>query len=152
MSFNQPPDPADHGHCLKCQQFVVEDEQKNGICIDCQHRELLEMSAKAYGIELEYRHGSDAYYYDDPDTGREQWVPTDDDGQALRLAVALSLRVEPYTGVKMSVEYEIVANITDVCSTHNNDVMLSERHNCDPMAATRLAITRAAAEIGKAML
>lgn len=53
--------------------------------------ELLELSAKAYGVELEYRHGSDAYYYDDPETGREQWIPTERDDQAFRLAVKLNL-------------------------------------------------------------
>lgn len=35
MNF-EPPEPNDYGHCLKCQKFVIEDEQQNGICIDCQ--------------------------------------------------------------------------------------------------------------------
>lgn len=33
---HQPPDAPDHGHCLRCKRFVIEDEQKSGICIDCQ--------------------------------------------------------------------------------------------------------------------
>ena len=35
MNF-QPPESNDHGHCLRCGAFVIEEEQKNGICIDCQ--------------------------------------------------------------------------------------------------------------------
>ena len=35
MNF-QPPDAPDHGHCLRCKRFVIEAEQKSGICIDCQ--------------------------------------------------------------------------------------------------------------------
>lgn len=35
MNF-QPPDAPDHGHCLRCKKFVIEAEQKSGICIDCQ--------------------------------------------------------------------------------------------------------------------
>ncbi|SDQ72500.1 hypothetical protein SAMN04490192_2916 [Pseudomonas lundensis] len=38
MNF-QPPDPAPHGHCLRCKSFVIEDEQRGGICIDCQPAE-----------------------------------------------------------------------------------------------------------------
>lgn len=33
---HQPPDAPDHGHCLRCKRFVIEEEQKSGICIDCQ--------------------------------------------------------------------------------------------------------------------
>ena len=72
------------------------------------------------------------------------WNPLKDDGDALRLAVLLSLRVEPYTGVKMDEQ----ANITDVYSLHSDAIRLSEPHNLDPGAATRRAIVRAAAEIG----
>jgi len=38
MNF-QPSDPAPHGHCLRCKSFVIEDEQRGGICIDCQPAE-----------------------------------------------------------------------------------------------------------------
>lgn len=56
-------------------------------------RDLLEAAARAYGVKLDYRHGSDAYYYDDPEMGREEWKPHRDDGQALRLAVKLKLNI-----------------------------------------------------------
>lgn len=55
--------------------------------------ELLKLSAKAMGFDLEYRRGSDAFYYDDPESGREQWQPLSDDVQALRLSVELQLSI-----------------------------------------------------------
>lgn len=36
MDFLQPPDPPEDGHCLRCGAFVIRDEQRAGICIDCQ--------------------------------------------------------------------------------------------------------------------
>ncbi|MFU2330291.1 hypothetical protein [Pseudomonas sp. NFX98] len=59
--------------------------------------ELLRLSAKAMGFELEYRRGSDAFYYDDPDSGREQWNPLGDEGQAVRIAVELQLSILWFT-------------------------------------------------------
>ena len=88
--------------------------------------ELLELSAKAYGIDLEYRHGSDAYYYDDPETGREQWIPTERDDQAFRLAVKLNL-------LYVKVFPQCVAK-------HHKD-------GVDIFAATRRAIVVAAVEM-----
>lgn len=62
--------------------------------------ELLKLSAKAMGFELEYRRGSDAFYYDDPDTGREQWQPLFDEGQAIRMAVHLQLSILWFTNLQ----------------------------------------------------
>lgn len=62
--------------------------------------ELLRLSAKAMGFELEYRHGSDAFYYDDPDAGREQWNPLSDEGQAVRIAVQLQLSILWFTSLQ----------------------------------------------------
>ena len=62
--------------------------------------ELLKLSAKAMGFELEYRHGSDAFYYDDPESGREQWQPLSDDVQAMRLAVDLQLSILWFTNLQ----------------------------------------------------
>ena len=62
--------------------------------------ELLKLSAKAMGFELEYRHGSDAFYYDDPESGREQWQPLSDDVQAMRLAVDLQLSILWFTNLR----------------------------------------------------
>jgi len=62
--------------------------------------ELLQLSAKAMGFELEYRHGSDAFYYDDPESGREQWNPLSYDLQAMRLAVELQLSIQWFTNLQ----------------------------------------------------
>ena len=45
MDFLQPPDPPEHGHCLRCNTFVTSDEQRAGICIDCQPAEAGEQPA-----------------------------------------------------------------------------------------------------------
>lgn len=56
--------------------------------------ELIKLSAKALGIELEYRHGSDAFYYDDPETGREEWLPLMNLAQATRMALKLRIGMD----------------------------------------------------------
>jgi hypothetical protein len=88
-------------------------------------KELLELAAKAIGLKLRYNYlgGRDA---------NQPWDPLEDDGDALRLAV--KLRLTPH----------IDGNLTDCedCTVAHLD---------DPYAATRRAITRAAAEIGKAV-
>ena len=62
--------------------------------------ELLQLSAKAMGFELEYRRGSDAFYYDDPESGRERWHPLSNDVQAMRLAVELQLSILWFTNLQ----------------------------------------------------
>lgn len=99
-------------------------------------RELLEMAAKAAGIS-----------YDEPecdcgDCWKFFWNPLRDDGDALRLAVKLCLDVNQYreSGDKSACLF--ASGISHRCIEHSGD---------DPYAATRRAIVRAAAEIGKAM-
>lgn len=102
-------------------------------------RELLELAAKAAGIE----HGADRLdcglsitlpsgrHYSLP-----RWNPLEDDGDALRLAVKLHLIVQ--------------------CNPNGTNAgrwfplnRINELHDGDPCAATRRAIVRAAAEIGR---
>ncbi|WP_280042021.1 hypothetical protein [Pseudomonas sp. Hg5Tf] len=45
MDFLQPPDPPGAVHCLRCGTCVTEDEQRGGVCIDCQPAEDGEQSA-----------------------------------------------------------------------------------------------------------
>lgn len=123
--------------------------------MEVEDRKLLELAAKAAGIELKFRAltnmpgCAETVFSVDSRGITERWNPLESDGDALRLAVTLSLRVEPYTGVKMgSDDLSAVANITDVYSLHSTKISLSERHNLDPHAATRRAIVRAAAELG----
>jgi hypothetical protein len=66
------------------------------------------------------------------------WNPLKDDGDALRLAVKLRLDVAVSERNKQTV----------VCSLKTSGISL-ELHNDDPYAATRRAIVRSAAEIGK---
>ena len=97
-------------------------------------RELLELAAKACGLEeakmrIEFN----------------QWNPLDDDGDALRLAVKLRLRVfTPTTNTDVA-----IASCGDV-RTAGHVHKYSEDEYTDHYAATRRAITRAAAEIGRA--
>ena len=110
-------------------------------------RELLELAAKAVGLSLEQGPGSppekcfgacwDGYTWD-------YWNPLDDDGDALRLAVKLGLDVEMH-GSNSTHPY--------VCAfdCDRNIAEEAQPEDGDPYAATRRAIVRAAAEIGRAM-
>lgn len=97
-------------------------------------KELLELAAKA--AEIDARRLPDAWpnRFDD-----DQWNPLIDDGDALRLAVKLGLYIAVDNGIK-----ETIWNSP-------NWKRGAEPHNDDPYAATRRAIVRAAAEIGKSM-
>lgn len=117
-------------------------------------RELLEMAAKAAGIVGEFvtGYGSGDFYYQGnqdgilirhPDGGLTVWNPLTDDGDALRLAVTLNIRTKRYQGM-ITAEYPANDGI------HEWRV-LCEQVLDDYYAATRRAIVRCAAEIGKAM-
>ena len=102
-------------------------------------KELLELAAKAAGVELlfeEMKDGSIYYYYKIPgDT--QGWNPLNSDSDALRLAVKLGITVE--------------FNSNWVGTTHEDIVGRAEFYEADPYAATRRAIVRAASEIGRGM-
>ena len=112
-------------------------------------RELLEAAAKACGIDGAYGVASDDYYYDGnvegiltilPDGQSYVWNPLTDDGDALRLMVKLRLTV--------NCSYDEVA----ICGQEfTQKEVFIERNGEDPLAATRRAIVRAAAAIGKEM-
>jgi hypothetical protein len=95
-------------------------------------RELLELASKACGLEeakmrIEFN----------------QWNPLEDDGDALRLAVKLGLILGTYA------HYVTV----DLLSPNDRIETITVWHSQtnDPYAATRRAIVRAAAEIGRSM-
>jgi hypothetical protein len=99
-------------------------------------KELVELAAKAAGYVSqgygELCGGSPFLYLQEADfTG--MWAPLTDDGDALRLAVKLNLFNTRSKGYEWP------------------DAELFARHDEGPYAATRRAIVRAAAEIGKAM-
>ena len=114
-------------------------------------RELLELAAKAAGYEYwNFDAGQSGNLMNayTSDGSHSVWWPLEDDGDAMRLAVKLALRVECYTSVKIIPRYG-ECNVTDVYSIRDEKIALSEAHNGDPFAATRRAIVRAAAAIGE---
>lgn len=103
-------------------------------------RELLTMAAKAAGIAIYFDDDGDCYRIKASEN-RAYWDPLHFDGDALRLAVRLKLRLSTVCNNGNA----SVASATDMYL----DVHVEE-HNGDPYAATRRAIVRAAAEIGRA--
>ena len=97
------------------------------------NKELLEKAAKAAGIEIEW---TTPYVALGDFVQVPNWNPLTDDGDALRLAVKLNLNV--YCSTKNIVK-----------TAYPNQVFAEELKQPDPYAATRRAIVRAAAEIGK---
>ena len=101
------------------------------------YRELLELAAKAAGEITHDWYGNHAYF----DGVLKRWNPLTDDGDALRLAVHLGLRVE------CRLDGQVYVWKNDVLIW--NEFALHENVANERNAATRRAIVRAAAEIGK---
>lgn len=102
-------------------------------------RELLEMAAKAAGFDLDVCQNTGRFAVRDMHGGASYWNPLTDDGDALRLAVKLGLEVS-------------VSRLADrsFASRFGGRNEVDEHHSAsDQYAATRRAIVRAAAEIGK---
>jgi hypothetical protein len=104
-------------------------------------RELLELAAKAAG-EYHGMWSDEENAFIEP-YGEDfiEWNPLDDDGDALRLAVRLEIVVE----YRRDVDTAFSFNYAQALGIGQNN------KNLDPYAATRRAIVRAAAEIGKVM-
>jgi hypothetical protein len=109
-------------------------------------RELLELAAKAAGLKIikwgesdyySHRYGEVAYVCatEKNDPWGDEWDPLKDDGDALALAVRVFLTVEVEDGFT-----EVLTGI---------GMAITESHNGDALSATRRAIVRAAAEIGR---
>ena len=110
-------------------------------------RELLELAAKASGVTpylgIINDKGVAAHLVEThTECYKKYWNPLTDDGDALRLAVKMKMRFSTVCNLGD----QAVASVTDIYS--NGAV---EDHNGDPYAATRRAIVRAAAEIGRAI-
>ena len=115
-------------------------------------REQLELAALAAGHELEYRHTSDAYYYDDPETGREEWRPHLDDGDAARLAVRLDIR--PQTGSYRGMHFASAEiGIVDGMRLGSNCASSVQHAGTEPdkLRAWREAVVLCAAAVGERM-
>ena len=112
-------------------------------------RELLENAAKAAGIDLaDAEWHTDGFYW--MPLGTRFWNPLTDDGDALRLAVKLKMDVD---------QGEIgTSDGTTAAVVHYRRMLKSGQlvwNSCaepskdNPLAATRRAIVRSAAEIGR---
>jgi hypothetical protein len=124
-------------------------------------RELLELAAKAAGMvvlcrpwndddgwffceshgnpAMHFRKAKDIHYY------CPAWLPLTDDGDALRLAVKLKITPKMDENLVFT-GYESITNVRRPYSQP-----IAEVWGDDPCYATRRAIVRRAAEIGKAM-
>lgn len=116
-------------------------------------KEMLELAAKAAGINVVCF-----------DTERNalktkgglpsRWNPLEKCNHAFRLAVTLGLSIEPYP-IYQSEKHHVIVNWQHRQSDmmrETNPAEVLEPYGDDPFAATRRAITRAAAEIGKGMV
>ena len=106
-------------------------------------RELLELAAKAAGMKTDpklYEEGIGVCWSGEDEHGIyiDCWNPLVDDAHALRLAVKLEMPIDYQDG------YTTVW-------LHIKSHFIIESHEGDPYAATRRAVVRAAAEIGRAM-
>lgn len=104
-------------------------------------REMLELAAKAAGAEWHSypeKHVPGRWLIKNVNGAWVQWSPLTDDGDALRLAVSLGLLVDSDEHLGES-------------EAMGMGVRQRVAHEADKYAATRRAITRAAAEIGRGM-
>lgn len=108
-------------------------------------RELIELAAKAAGIEplgKAFELNGDFAFAGFSMPAGKVWNPLTDDGDALRLAVKLHLNI--FIGRQGT-------GVNDGEIPLRNFPIAVEHHGDDPYAATRRAIVRAAAEIGREM-
>lgn len=98
-------------------------------------KELLELAAKAAGYTLEELYDVNGYYWPWCFEIADQWNPLTSDSDALKLAIKLKLQIQPWDDRVDSGKFPFGGQC--------------EMYGDDPYAATRRAIVRAAAEIGR---
>ena len=96
--------------------------------------EMLELAAKAAGIPYEIDRDGVMWT-------RDPWFPLTEDGDSLRLAVKLGI----------GIDFNFADGEGETSAAQTLGRYKFEKHGNDPYAATRRAIVRAAAEIGKGM-
>lgn len=115
-------------------------------------RELLELAAKAAGIEVEWNDRWNSFNRTSNGGGvlftSAPWDPLVADGDALRLAVKLNLHIciDAESSGAITVEWGF-----DEGGCAQYSVAENSQHEPNDCAATRRAIVRAAAAIGEAM-
>ena len=107
-------------------------------------RELLELAAKFCGYDVNLLNENPDYWYRFDTDEKMLWNPLTDDGDALRLAVRLNLVIEPPrdNGFAHVYHYHRSLEVAERRSAITHEAELT---------ATRRAIVRAAAEIGRKM-
>ena len=115
-------------------------------------KELLELAAKAAGMQIvgevdkmicQPDHKTGGFVIRNDRGGDSCWNPLTDDGDALRLAVKLDIHIRPYD-TSVFADHETHGAVYNIFEDYRN-------HKHDKHAATRRAITRAAAAIGEGM-
>jgi hypothetical protein len=115
-------------------------------------KELLELAAKAAGIEVAYFH--DNFYEKDgkawgeiiEGSSMKSWMPLHDGKDALMLAVRLGISITPYP-IYTQPKHSVIAKQYSMKDSmrEKNPTEVVEPYNNDPMAATYRAIVRSAA-------
>lgn len=123
-------------------------------------REMLELAALAYGFDVATvtsSNGAESTMI--CDLGDEilcevDWNPRDDDGDSRRLEVKLGIKVVPYP-IYREEKHGVIASRKCWAPPEGDNTCFGpeviERYGDDPCAATRLAVLRVAAEIGRQM-
>jgi len=121
-------------------------------------KELLELAAKAAGIEGEWSRWHQSYgdlWVEGLNTGGPiLWNPLNiETGDALRLAVKLGISITPYPIYQHENRHSVITKQRRTTDTLReiNPTEIVEVYGDDPYAATCRAILRAAAEIGRGM-
>ena len=120
-------------------------------------RELLELAAKAAGYTTNHPWNAERLTFNPPvealyvlnENGvvHTAWNPLDDSGAAMNLAVDLDLAIVPYP-IYNKQKHSVLVQKKNLDESRFEKM---ELHGDDPRAATRRAIVRVAAELGKAM-
>jgi hypothetical protein len=109
-------------------------------------RELLELAAKAAGVEHTENEGR--LYVQRSLVHKREWNPLTDDGDALRLAVNLHVDLR-FCWDGCDDQFDTVIAERGKLSAHEQIGMMPNGDVVDENAATRRAVVRAAAEIGR---
>lgn len=123
-------------------------------------RELMELAAKAAGIEIVRWNNSGcvpmiALKMGDLTYDVKAWNPLVDDGDSRRLEVKLGMKVLPYPVFSVE-KHSVIASRRQIAPPDDDENTyvgpeVLEPYGEDPCAATRLAVLRVAAEIGRNM-
>lgn len=109
--------------------------------------EQLKLAAKAGGVEVTERDG--VLFVRQSMVHEREWNSRADDGDALRLAVRLYFHVNVFTPIDDEIDH--YPGFVEIWRKGGDDPLITEyfKNPAERYSATRLAITRAAALIGK---